>query len=142
MFEGTLRNHTWRRLRVGNIQPNSYQQPHGGYFMSIELRYCPILEICTQKMSSFAKYTLSFFGKLIQVLSSCANPAPTSSSFDNCIQIPSSYAKCSQLTSSFVNYTHSLPSFVNYIQILSLYVKKSLRHYPPMQLNPLCHRSM
>eukprot|EP00041_Stephanoeca_diplocostata_P014180 m.255214 g.255214 ORF g.255214 m.255214 type:complete len:484 (-) comp19612_c0_seq1:225-1676(-) len=38
-YPGTMRNHTFRRLRVGNIQPNSYQQPRAGYFMSIELRY-------------------------------------------------------------------------------------------------------
>ena len=62
-----MRNHTYRRLRVrlavsallhrvvsplhrsrislqvGNIQPNNYQQPHGGYFMSIELRYHPLI---------------------------------------------------------------------------------------------------
>lgn len=34
-YVGTLRNHTYRRLRVGRIASNSYQQPHGGYFMSI-----------------------------------------------------------------------------------------------------------
>ena len=38
-----MSNHTYRRLRVGNIQPNSYQQPGGGYFMSIELRYHPLI---------------------------------------------------------------------------------------------------
>jgi len=40
---GTLRNHTYRRIRVGKIAPNSYQQPHGGYFLSIELRYHPLI---------------------------------------------------------------------------------------------------
>ena len=42
-YSGTMRNHTFRRLRVGQIAPNSYQQPHGGYFMSIELRYHPLI---------------------------------------------------------------------------------------------------
>jgi len=30
---GTMKNHTFRRIRVGNIQPNSYQQKNGGYFI-------------------------------------------------------------------------------------------------------------
>ena len=38
-----MANHTYRRLRIGNIQPNPYQQPHAGYFMSIELRYHPLI---------------------------------------------------------------------------------------------------
>jgi len=38
-----MAHHTYRRLRIGNIQPNSYQQPHAGYFMSIELRYHPLI---------------------------------------------------------------------------------------------------
>jgi hypothetical protein len=42
-YPGEMVNHTFRRLRVGNIQPNTYQQPHAGYFMSIELRYHPLL---------------------------------------------------------------------------------------------------
>eukprot|EP00040_Diaphanoeca_grandis_P025822 m.143692 g.143692 ORF g.143692 m.143692 type:complete len:466 (-) comp30331_c0_seq1:38-1435(-) len=42
-YPGTMQNHTFRRLRVGNIQPNTYQQPHAGYFMSIELRYHPLI---------------------------------------------------------------------------------------------------
>ena len=42
-FAGTMRNHTFRRIRVGNIQPNSYQQEGGGYFISIELRYHPLI---------------------------------------------------------------------------------------------------
>eukprot|EP00038_Savillea_parva_P030910 m.81295 g.81295 ORF g.81295 m.81295 type:complete len:458 (+) comp9402_c1_seq1:109-1482(+) len=42
-YPGTLRNHTYRRIRVGRIAPNSYQQPNGGYFMSIELRYHPLI---------------------------------------------------------------------------------------------------
>ena len=29
-YAGTLRNHTYRRLRVGKIAPNSYQQKGGG----------------------------------------------------------------------------------------------------------------
>ena len=41
-YPGTLKNHTWRRLKVGNIQSNTYQQPNAGYFMSIELRYHPL----------------------------------------------------------------------------------------------------
>ena len=40
---GPLRNHTWRRLRIGNISSNTYQQPNAGYFMSIELRYHPLI---------------------------------------------------------------------------------------------------
>eukprot|EP00035_Acanthoeca_spectabilis_P009015 m.161537 g.161537 ORF g.161537 m.161537 type:complete len:187 (+) comp14579_c0_seq2:46-606(+) len=49
-YVGTLRNHTYRRLRVGRIASNSYQQPHGGYFMSIELRYHPLIpnRTCTK----------------------------------------------------------------------------------------------
>eukprot|EP00037_Helgoeca_nana_P007505 m.68332 g.68332 ORF g.68332 m.68332 type:complete len:184 (-) comp18306_c0_seq4:357-908(-) len=35
-YVGTLRNHTYRRLRIGRIASNTYQQPHAGYFMSIE----------------------------------------------------------------------------------------------------------
>lgn len=42
-FAGTLRNHTYRRIRVGKIAPNTYQQPGGGYFLSIELRYHPLI---------------------------------------------------------------------------------------------------
>ena len=42
-FPGPMKNHTWKRLRVGNIAPNSYQQPNGGYFISIELRYHPLI---------------------------------------------------------------------------------------------------
>ena len=42
-YPGTIRNHTWRNLRVGRIAPNDYQQPHAGYFMSIELRYHPLI---------------------------------------------------------------------------------------------------
>lgn len=42
-YPGTMKNHTYRRIRVGNIQSNSYQQPHAGYFMSIELRYHPLI---------------------------------------------------------------------------------------------------
>jgi hypothetical protein len=38
-----MQNHTYRRIKVGNIQPNSYQQRNGGYFMSIELRYHPLI---------------------------------------------------------------------------------------------------
>jgi hypothetical protein len=34
-YVGTLRNHTYRRLRIGRIASNTYQQPHAGYFMSI-----------------------------------------------------------------------------------------------------------
>jgi len=40
---GPLRNHTWRRLRIGNITSNNYQQPNAGYFISIELRYHPLI---------------------------------------------------------------------------------------------------
>lgn len=42
-YPGTMKNHTYRRLKVGRIAPNTYQQPHGGYFMSIELRYHPLI---------------------------------------------------------------------------------------------------
>ena len=42
-YPGPMRNHTWRRLKVGKIQSNSYQQPNAGYFMSIELRYHPLI---------------------------------------------------------------------------------------------------
>ena len=42
-YPGAMTNHTWRRLQVGEIRPNSYQQPGGGYFMSIELRYHPLI---------------------------------------------------------------------------------------------------
>ena len=42
-YAGAMVNHTWRRLRVGRIAPNDYQQKNGGYFMSIELRYHPLL---------------------------------------------------------------------------------------------------
>lgn len=42
-YAGTLRNHTYRRLKVGRIAPNPYQQPHAGYFMSIELKYHPLI---------------------------------------------------------------------------------------------------
>ena len=38
-YAGALVNHTYRRIKVGKIAPNSYQQPNGGYFISIELRY-------------------------------------------------------------------------------------------------------
>ena len=42
-YPGAMVNHTWRRLRVGDIRPNPYQQPHAGYFMSVEMRYHPLL---------------------------------------------------------------------------------------------------
>jgi hypothetical protein len=42
-YPGTMKNHTYRRIRVGDIQPNSYQQKNGGYFISIELRYHPLI---------------------------------------------------------------------------------------------------
>ncbi len=42
-YAGALVNHTYRRIKVGNIQPNDYQQPGGGYFISIELRYHPLI---------------------------------------------------------------------------------------------------
>jgi len=42
-YAGALVNHTYRRIKVGNIQPNHYQQPGGGYFISIELRYSPLI---------------------------------------------------------------------------------------------------
>jgi hypothetical protein len=42
-YAGALVNHTYRRIKVGNIQPNDYQQPDGGYFISIELRYHPLI---------------------------------------------------------------------------------------------------
>ena len=42
-YAGTMRNHTFRRIRVGDISPNPYQQPDGGYFLSIELRYHALL---------------------------------------------------------------------------------------------------
>jgi len=42
-FPGTMKNHTYRRIRVGRIAPNDYQQKGGGYFMSIELRYHPLI---------------------------------------------------------------------------------------------------
>lgn len=42
-YAGTMKNHTYRRLRVGKIAPNSYQQRNGGYFLSIELRYHPLI---------------------------------------------------------------------------------------------------
>lgn len=54
-------NHTYRRLRIGNIQPNSWQQPGGGTAFIIGLTYghpppvpmppcptmCPIFENVT-----------------------------------------------------------------------------------------------
>jgi hypothetical protein len=40
---GPMSNHTWRRLRVGKIWSNPYQQPDAGYFMSIELLYHPLI---------------------------------------------------------------------------------------------------
>lgn len=42
-YPGTMKNHTFRRIRVGRIAPNDYQQKNGGYFMSIELRYHPLI---------------------------------------------------------------------------------------------------
>eukprot|EP00927_Polykrikos_kofoidii_P077578 TRINITY_DN74510_c0_g1_i1.p1 TRINITY_DN74510_c0_g1~~TRINITY_DN74510_c0_g1_i1.p1 ORF type:complete len:456 (+),score=62.94 TRINITY_DN74510_c0_g1_i1:56-1369(+) len=42
-YPGSLKNHTYRRIRVGRIAPNDYQQKNGGYFMSIELRYHPLI---------------------------------------------------------------------------------------------------
>ena len=42
-YPGTISNHTWRNLRIGRIAPNDYQQPNAGYFMSIELRYHPLI---------------------------------------------------------------------------------------------------
>lgn len=42
-YPGPLKNHTWRRLNVGKIWSNTYQQQHAGYFMSIELRYHPLI---------------------------------------------------------------------------------------------------
>ena len=36
-------NHTFRRIKVGKIAANTYQQPHGGYFLSIKLRYHPLI---------------------------------------------------------------------------------------------------
>ena len=42
-FPGTMRNHTYRRIKVGRLAPNTYQQPGGGFFLSIELRYHPLI---------------------------------------------------------------------------------------------------
>ena len=68
-YAGALINHTYRRIQVGKIAPNAYQQvrssfllfalffvahiftlysfvspqPHAGYFISIELRYHPLI---------------------------------------------------------------------------------------------------
>jgi len=42
-YAGAMVNHTFRRLRVGNIRHNSYQQRNGGYFMQIALRYHPLI---------------------------------------------------------------------------------------------------
>ena len=42
-YAGKMVNHTFRRIRVGKIAANTYQQPHGGYFLSIQLRYHPLI---------------------------------------------------------------------------------------------------
>ena len=42
-YVGTMANHSFRRIRIGNIQPNSYQQPTGGFVLEIRLRYHPVI---------------------------------------------------------------------------------------------------
>ena len=42
-YAGKMVNHTYRRIKVGKIAANTYQQPHGGYFLSIQLRYHPLI---------------------------------------------------------------------------------------------------
>lgn len=37
-YAGALVNHTYRRLKVGKMAP-TWQQKHGGFFISVELRY-------------------------------------------------------------------------------------------------------
>ena len=43
-YAGKMVNHTFRRIKVGKIAANTYQQPHGGYFLSIQLRYHPLIQ--------------------------------------------------------------------------------------------------
>ena len=45
-YAGALVNHTYRRLKVGKMAP-TWQQPRAGFFISIELRYHPYLEVST-----------------------------------------------------------------------------------------------
>ena len=44
-YAGALVNHTYRRIKVGKIGERAHTAPHGltGYFMSIELRYHPLI---------------------------------------------------------------------------------------------------
>ena len=41
-YAGALVNHTYRRLKVGKMAP-TWQQPRAGFFISIELRYHPLI---------------------------------------------------------------------------------------------------
>jgi hypothetical protein len=49
-YIGTMQNHTYKNLKVGKIWSNSYQQRNAGYFISVELRYHPLIpnRTCTE----------------------------------------------------------------------------------------------